>query len=261
MDLDTRESQVFLAIVSFVVWTTLCALVESNITFKSLAPKVDHDVKNRFVGIIHGLLTCILAGYNVFHDQPSYTDKNSDLQIFILLISMGYFVYDYLACVYYGIADKALAIHHSLGVIGYLSGIYANNSTLAICGIFYGECSNSSMHIRALLRIFGKRHTLIHELFDFLYLTIYIIARGVFVTNLAYNAVLISEIPLFLRIACCGLWAQSALFIKEMVFILKRKRLQIKERQKKGIPYFWFTENLEIKKLSYFKKDAKEAIF
>jgi hypothetical protein len=261
MDLESRENQIFLAVVACVVWTTLSVVFESMFTFKAVSTKVDHDIKNRFVSIVHGLLLLILAAYNIFHDQPSFTDKNSEIQLFLMLVSMGYFIYDYAACYYYGIADRALAIHHALAIFGYLVAIHYDTSTLAMCGMFYGETSNSFMHFRVILREFGKRYTKLHEVFDVLYMMTYLIARGVFMTKVNYDTLFISGIPMFLRIACIGLWVQSLLFAKEMIFILQRKNKQFQERRKKSIHYFWFTENPEIKNLSYTRKEKKEAVF
>jgi hypothetical protein len=34
-------------------------------------------------------------------------------------MSWSYFFYDFLSCVYYGICDKNLVIHHGLCVLGY----------------------------------------------------------------------------------------------------------------------------------------------
>jgi len=261
MDLESRENQVFLAITACVVWTAISFVFESMFTFKAMSTKVDHDIKNRFVSIIHGFLTMVLAGYNIFHQQPSFTDKNSDIQLFLLLVSMAYFLYDYIACCYYGLADRSLAIHHALAIFGYLVAIHYNTSTLAMCGIFYGETSNAFMHIRVILRSFGKRHTKLHEVFDVLYMLTYIVARAVFVTKVNYDTLYVSGIPVLLRLACIGLWVQSLLFVKEMIFILQRKYKQFQERRTKSIQYFWFTENPEIKNLSYLRKEKKEAVF
>jgi hypothetical protein len=261
MDLESRENQLFLAVVGAVVWTTIAVVIESKFTFKQVATKVDHDIKNRFVSILHGLLLLVVAAYSIFHDQPSFTDKNSEVQLFLILVSMGYFVYDYVACYYYGIADRALLIHHALAVFGYLAAIHYDNSTIVMCGMFYGETSNAFMHFRVILREFGKRYTKLHEILDVLYMVTYLIARGYFMTKVNYDTILLSGVPILLKIACVGLWFQSVLFAKEMIFILQKKYKQSQERKKKSVHYFWFTENPEIKNLSYTRKETKEAIF
>lgn len=38
---------------------------------------------------------------------------------FAMIISASYFVYDFLACLYYDLADLSLVSHHSLAICGY----------------------------------------------------------------------------------------------------------------------------------------------
>ena len=202
-----------------------------------------------------------LAGYSLFHDQPSYISSNSEVQHLVLLLSMGYFNYDFIACAYYGISDRALVIHHSLAIFGYLVSEYYNTSTLSMYGIFYGEISNSFMHGRAMLRLAGKRYTRLYELMEITYMMTYIFARGICITKANYDTLLVSAIPFFLRFACFSMWAQSLYFIKEMVLILRKKFLHFNERRRKSVKYYWFTENPEISQLSYIYKGHKEKIF
>jgi len=117
------------------------------------------------------------------------------------------------------------------------------------------------MHIRAMLRLAGKRHTRLYEVMEIIYMTTYIIARGIFISKVNYDTVLMSEIPFLLRFACFSLWVQSLVFIKEMVVILQKKVLQFQERRTKSINYYWFSENPEVKNLSYFRKGGKEKVF
>jgi len=259
MDLFTTESQVFLAVVASVTWTTICAVVESNITFKQFKPKTDHDLKNRFVAIIHGLVTCILAGYNLLHDQPSYTAPNSEFQIFLMLISMGYFFYDFAACFYYKIADLPMVVHHVLISSAYIASLYYGTSVMCMTALFYGEISNGVMHARVIIRTFELRYTSLYEVTDTVYLVVFSVARGIFVTKAIYDTIFISEIAILIRGPCVCLWLLSLYFIYEMIGILIKKNRQSGERKKKGIQYFWFSENPEVKKLSYYRKETKEA--
>jgi len=203
----------------------------------------------------------VFAGYSLFHDQPAYAANNSGVQHFVLLASMGYFIYDLFACIYYNIWDRALVIHHFLCIFGYLVSEYTGTSTLSMCGIFYGEISNLFMHVRAMLRLAGRKHTRFYEMMEMIYMTTYIIARGGFITKINYDTALISEIPFLLRFACLSLWTQSLIFIKEMIFILQKKVLQFQERRIKSICYYWLSENPEVSTLSYFRKGSKEKIF
>ena len=132
MRYESREEQLHLIIYSAVAWMSLCILVESLFTFKTLSKKKAHDLKNRIVSIIHGLYSLSLSAYHLYHDQPSYIQKSTELQHFIVLTSIGYFVYDFIACQYYNISDLGLVVHHSLAIGGYVACEYYNNSTISL---------------------------------------------------------------------------------------------------------------------------------
>jgi len=261
MRYEERQDQLQLILYSAVSWMSICLLIETTISFKFLSKKKAHDLKNRIVSIIHGLYCLILTGYHLFYDQPSYTQQSSDMQHFIVLTSMGYFVYDFIACEFLGISDIGVVVHHSLAIAGYASCEYYGNATMSLVGLFLAEVSNAPMHARAILRTLGKRYTKLYELFELIYLTFYIVARGIFITKMIYDCILISEIPILLRITGLGLWVQSVYYIREMSNILKRKLKQERERKLKGVNYFWLSENPDLSKLSYFKKEAKDVIF
>jgi hypothetical protein len=261
MEFESTEYKIYFVIGSTLVWSSLCVLVESLFSFKYLSPKVEHDTKNRFIAIIHGLLSCIMSGYTVFYDRTGWLDGVTDAQHLTMLISMGYFIYDTLACAYGGNCDRSLVIHHAMCIFGYMMSEYYDNASLPMAGVFYGELSNSWMHYRALLRIFGKKNTRLYEVFDLTYLSVYIISRGVFVSHLLYQNGLNTGIPFFTRFTCFGLWVQSLIFMKEMVGILKRKVSQAKERSKKDVSLFWITENPELKSCAYMNREVKEKVF
>jgi hypothetical protein len=117
------------------------------------------------------------------------------------------------------------------------------------------------MHLRSILRSFGKRYTGLYEVLDTMYINFYMISRGLFMTLVVYETTLNSEIPLLLRFTCVSLWLQSVYYIYEMVYILRRKLKQSRERKQKNVGYFWLSENPEIKKLSYTQKDVRDKVF
>lgn len=215
MRYEGREEQLHLIIYSAVCWMSLCILVETTLSFKSLTKKKSHDVKNRILSIIHGLYCLILSGYQLVKEQSTYAQKSTELQHFIVLTSMGYFIYDFLACEYLKISSLGLVIHHSLAIGGYASCEYFDNSTISLMGLFQAEISNAPMHLRAILRTFGMRYTKSYELLELFYMVFYIVARGIFMSHLIYTTFLNNEIPLLLRITGTSLWIQSIYYIRE----------------------------------------------
>ena len=122
---------------------SLCLLVEAAFSFKHLTKKKEHDTKNRMVAILHGLYGLIMSGYHLLNERPSYIEKSTDLQHFIVLTSMGYFIYDFLACEFLGISDIGLVVHHSLAIAGYAACEYYEISTISIGNILNFQIVNS----------------------------------------------------------------------------------------------------------------------
>jgi hypothetical protein len=94
---------------------------------------------------LHGAVTFWAASYIVLskHDihfsveQPGFGTPNSQAMQFAMIISASYFVYDFLACLYYDLADMSLVSHHSLAICGYAV------ATLAKMGAPSSICNNN----------------------------------------------------------------------------------------------------------------------
>ena len=60
---------------------------------------------------------------------------NTNEHQFIIIISISYFVYDLLNCIYYDLCDLPLILHHSLAVFGYSSSVYTKYGGGTVMGI------------------------------------------------------------------------------------------------------------------------------
>lgn len=102
------------------------------------------------------------------------SQPNTEFQNFILLFSLSYCIYDFVACVYFGLADGGLVLHHSLCVLGFGSALWQGYGAIdSLGGLFVAEISNFPMHLRVILRNFGLRYTQGYEFFENLYLGTY----------------------------------------------------------------------------------------
>jgi hypothetical protein len=69
-----------------------------------------------------------------------------------------------MACIYYRLADISVIAHHIFCILGFSSVISAGYGTIdAIGGLFIGEASNFSMHLRFILRSLNLKNTKAHE--------------------------------------------------------------------------------------------------
>lgn len=247
---------------AFAAWTVVFLFVHFNLDLDpKLGKRKINDIKNRAVSIVHGVFALILSGYHLYRDNPQYAEPASNIQHIIMLTSCAYFLYDLFACVYYGLADTGLVLHHIMGIVGIGSSELMNNATTALIGLFLAEVSNFPMHFRCVLRTFKMRYTKLYEFAEILYIGTYIVARGVGITGLVITAIPVSETPIVIRLACLGLWVQSVYFIYEMNGILQRKLKHYKERCDKDISYNWFDDNKKLVELSYYRSEGPDRIF
>jgi len=262
MKIDTFEEKAVFLGVATAAWTVLFLFVNYNLDLNSkLGKKKIDDLKNRVVSIVHGLFALFVSGYHIYRDNPEYAEPATKIQHIILLTSCAYFIYDFVACAIYGLADMGLVLHHTLCLLGIGACELTNNATTGLMGLFLAEVSNFPMHLRVVLRTLKMRYTKLYELAECMYIVTYIIARGIFITLLVITATPVSATPIMIRFTCIGLWVQSLYFIYEMTGILKRKVKHFKERYQKGISLNWFDDNARLVELSYYKTEGKDKIF
>ena len=99
---------------------------------------------------------------------------------FAMIISASYFVSDFLACLYYDLADMSMSLvyHHSLAICGHAVATFAKlGAPSSICmpyinnkgGLMCAEVSNFPMHMRVILRQLGLRYTKLYEACEWTY--------------------------------------------------------------------------------------------
>ena len=243
------------------LWFIFYLIVHNFINFKA-KKMIVLDVKNRLVSISHGFMTfsfccyfVYLFGFNIDMEDNVFADK-------INCFAQGYFIYDLIACIYFGLYDKKLILHHMTCIIG---GIYllldGRGAFVVVFGLLMAESSNFPMHFRVICRSLGLKNTKLYELADIMYMVIYFIFRGLMAPVVCIMTYMSSKTPLMIKIAYSSLLFQSLYFISIMYSICKKKRKEYNERQSKKIKLFWLSENPEVKNLKYFQKKQKLKIF
>lgn len=95
-----------------------------------------------------------------------------------MIVSAAYFAYDFLACVYYELADTALVAHHSLAICGYAMATLSKfGGPSSMFGLMCAEVSNFPMHTRCILRTIGLRYTKLYEVCELIYFGIFFIFK------------------------------------------------------------------------------------
>lgn len=171
------------------IWTGYFLIVNTTVKPEkhwTLSNKHADDIRNRVVSITHGLFSFIVTTYHIIKHSPQYNEPITDFQHFLIIMSMAYFTYDLIACIYYHLTDSGLYIHHFLVIFGYLMDevygyggtetlsnyyyiIYILSTFSLLVGLFFAEISNSPMHMRKILRSLKLRYTKSHEVLEMFY--------------------------------------------------------------------------------------------
>ncbi|KAL3162496.1 hypothetical protein ABBQ32_010157 [Trebouxia sp. C0010 RCD-2024] len=110
---------------------------------------------NRAVSLLHALVALVLcpAALNWQHPFSGYGQKTTDYQRVVMNISLGYFTYDMLCCLYIDL-DFANVAHHFCTMLGLAVGVCngVSGTELTFC-LLLMEISNPFLHGRFLLKL------------------------------------------------------------------------------------------------------------
>lgn len=240
-------------------WFLLCVAVELLVKGDT---KDDHDIKNRVISIIHGMLTLGFAAYHVLTSGLQFCTATTPFEQWIIKLSVTYFIYDFAACIYYDIWDRSLVIHHFSSIAGFMFAYTADvGAKISVLGLFVAEVSNFPMHMRVILRLKGLRHTKLFNVFEITYLLIYVLFRGSLCFPMIIIALACTETSPVIPLMCAILGFQSYYFIWQIFPILRNKHEELAELKEKNVEHFWCKHNRAVEDLHYFKRSKKQNIF
>ncbi|CAH1241724.1 DHCR24 [Branchiostoma lanceolatum] len=158
----------------------------------------------RLVTAAHGVLITCLSYKNGFIDNRwPFTDPglpNTEYEVQIIMLCLGYFMFDFSWCVYNGTEGIVMLTHHSASIFGLAAAWCVYNGTegivmltrhsasifglaaaliLGVSGtdvigvIFGAELTNPFLQLRWFLKETGRYHTLLAEINDFLFISLF----------------------------------------------------------------------------------------
>jgi len=105
---------------SFIFWNILNLIVMNlNLPDGHLKRNDMLDMRNRIVSFFHGAAMLIFSGYHMYFLHSECGADNTKLERNIIVVSLGYFLYDFCAMAYFGLLDVAMIIHHGVCMLGY----------------------------------------------------------------------------------------------------------------------------------------------
>ena len=130
------------------------------------------------VSFVHGIICLSLSTYHFIYERTECGDPKNWIEYFTLVMSGGYFLYDFLGMACLGVLDLDMAVHHLLCVSGIIVVLVQDiGCGCVVMGLFVAEVSNPAMHLRILLRHTGKRYTKSYELSEYIYFGTFFFGR------------------------------------------------------------------------------------
>lgn len=136
--------------ISVILWTFLYYFVVSKNSRHS-------ELWNcRIIAMIHSLtITKLVEISFIFEGNPFYNigGKNTSLQSFVMVMSGGYFFFDFVWCLLKGNEGFLMLLHHIISILSLIGGFYLNHSGPEICMTLWGsELTNPFLQIRWFVR-------------------------------------------------------------------------------------------------------------
>ena len=169
-------------ICSSTIWTLLQVVL---FQWPDLAPyklkRVPYlDMRNRMVSFIHGVLILAMSLHYLLLNEYSCGSQTNQSEYTILIISSGYFMYDFLAMAWFKLLDFDMTVHHLLCISGMVWTLFlGKGSNYIIMGLVIAEVSNPAMHMRIMLKHIGLRYSRAYEIAEFCYFVMFFIGRMV----------------------------------------------------------------------------------
>lgn len=261
---NTREfiisnEKALLVIISSFCWFLVYGVVNFTVDVNLKTKKEINDTKNRIISCLHSSIGVTLCLYDyLFLQSVGFCSANSNFENYFICFTLGYFIYDLICCILLDLYDKELICHHLFCISGLSIQLVMDFYGMeAIRAYILSEVTNPIMHIRIILRTYGLKFTKLYLCLEFLYIVIYIIARGILAPIEVFN-LLFNCLTKFIVYKFCAilLLLLSLYNIKKMFGILKLRYREMCERKIKNIELFWFEVDNNAQELNYKKKES-----
>ena len=159
---------------------------------------------------MHGIVCMLSCLYYLLTVKFECGVRTMQLDYNILIMSCGYFSYDFLSMAWLGLLDLDMTIHHLLCILGMVYTLLLNvGSNYVVLGLFVAEVSNPAMHMRILLKHVGLRYSRSYEVAEFIYFGTFFIGRFIMGHPTVYLTVSCQHMNFPAKVVSFGVIAQS----------------------------------------------------
>ena len=207
---------------SVLLWLSLY-----SITF-SVNNKQSAEWNCRVIAGFHGLVSSIACFISAFILGPwpfSYIGyPPNHLHCDIIVISLGYFIFDFLWCLCMKTEEFIMLIHHLLSVLGMVYVLWFDIYGCEIISILgASEYTNPLLQLRWFLKHTGKYKGKIEVFIDFSFFTLFISARVLTGTALYIRLLLSPRMDTFSKVGGGGMYCVGLIFSTHLGTFIYRK--------------------------------------
>ncbi|XP_071625065.1 TLC domain-containing protein 5-like [Heliangelus exortis] len=185
----------------------------------------------RLVTLLHGVIVTCLSGYVTFLDGPwpltHAGSANTSLQIHVLSLTLGYFIFDLGWCLYFKTEGDLMLFHHTLSICGMIMVLGLGKSATEVNAVvFVSEITNPLLQARWFLREVGCYQSVLGEVVDFFFVFLFLVLRiggGAFIM---YAMVTSPEPIWLLKAGGLAMYVVSLGFMVEICRFARRKMLK-----------------------------------
>lgn len=198
--------QVFLQTLScFFIWSIVYFFIAIINSHRS------SDWNSRIFAISHAVFITGLSYWCAFQTGPWPFDTlgfpNTSLQTLVLVISIGYFLFDFIWCVYMGTEGLIMLMHHLISILSMVYGLYTRHSGAEIIATIFGsELTNPFLQLRWFLRETNNYQTTFAYINDIIFMALFFYLRIGVGSCLLYYMVFAEKPTVLIKVAGAGMY-------------------------------------------------------
>lgn len=188
----------------------------------------------RIVTEIHALIATFVTCHNLFFSGTwpfgMLGLPNTSIQIQILCASLGYFIHDFLWCLYHMTEGPVMLLHHVISIATMSASLCMGVSgTEVLSTIFGSEISSIVLNFRWFMRFHKLHHSKLGMATDVVFVLLFVGVRILLGGYLTYCELVCSPAPLVMKLGGSCMYLVNCVFL---VQVLSFARYQIRKYSK-----------------------------
>ncbi|XP_038066062.1 TLC domain-containing protein 5-like [Patiria miniata] len=212
-----------LVISSCVFWSSLYGL------FCYLCPQRSYEWNCRAVTLVHAVTIVVMSYiFGIYYNPWPFTHpggKSSIHEVYTMVVCVGYFIFDFVWCVWFRDQESSvMLVHHLITIVGILAALaWEHSGTEVGATIFGAELSNPLLQMRWFMRQAGWKGSFLYEVNDFLFLLTFTVCRIGLGSYFLYCELLHPLPRMFFKVGAVALYLVSWVLMVNILVFTSRK--------------------------------------